>query len=106
MDLVPELGKLYQFRTDNRTAIIKKYNSYFTGLVMCIQLDVTEELPDSAMPAILKERLQKNPIYGFETYNCVQHYNSQITERGIKAADILFFTYNEVNDMLEPARAD
>lgn len=107
MDIIPEIGKLYQFREDNRKAILKKYNSYYTGLLLCIQADVTEDLKDSNIPNSLVARLKKNPIYGFETYNCIQHYSNTVAiQRGIKVADVLYLTYYEVNDMLEPARAD
>jgi hypothetical protein len=104
LKFVPEIGKLYQFKTDNIDEILKKYSHRYTGLALCIQVDILEDISESQLPPTMKEYMRKNPIFGFETYNCKQYYkDSAIVPDGINVNSLLYLTYNEVNDMLEHA---
>lgn len=106
--IIPEIGKLYKFRTDNIEFVRKKYNYYYTGLLMCIQTDLLDDANfASAVDGILADRMIKNPIYGFEIYNCIQYY-SQIElfdNEGIKIPGPIYLSLYEINDMIEPANS-
>lgn len=82
----------------------KKYNFYYTGLVLCIQVDVTNDVEDSLLSNTFKEYFASNPIFGFETYNCFQHYQDGLNPFSIKTSDVIYLTFKEVNDMLEKAK--
>ncbi len=99
----PEIGKLYKFREDNRETILKKYSHYYTGLLMCIQVDVAN---DVEMPVTIQDWIHNNnPLYQFEVYKCTQYF-AQIDFFGRKEIDIispLYLTLYELNDMIEDA---
>lgn len=99
----PALGKLYCFREDNKEFLMKKYSFYYTGLLMCIEEDVAQ---DFTVPTSLSDWIHpKNPLYAFETYNVIQHYN-QTDFFGRQCNNIvspLYLTLHEVNDMIEEA---
>lgn len=105
MLIVPEIGNLYQFKERDKKLLLEKYKFYYTGLALCVIVDITKDLGESRLTEEVKDYIEKNPIFGFETYNSVQYFDDMIPE-GIKTADILFLTFQEVNDMLEPAHAD
>ena len=103
--LIPKIGILYKFREDNREYLLKKYKFYYVGLLLCTHEDVTRELTD--VSSAVYEILLKNPIYGFEVYNCYQVYDDlDIPVEGIKIHDILFLTLREISDMMEVARSE
>lgn len=98
---IPELGKLYKFREDNKQYLCKKYNYYYIGLLLCIQVDI---LNDPAFDIDLD--YTENPIYAFDVYNCIQHFASPdlFAPEGIKINNMLFLTLSEVNDFIEPTQ--
>ena len=107
MQLIPEIGKLYQFKESNREHVMAKYRYYFTGLLLCTQIDVVQDLSEDHIPVPIKEYIIKNPIYGFEAYECRQHFQDTVMPvEGIRITDFLYLTFSEVNDMLEEARAE
>lgn len=97
MTFIPQIGNLYSFREDNISELCKKYNYYYTGLLLCIQADI---LNDPSFDEI--SGFGENPIYGFDVYNCIQHFaNSDIfAPEGIKISNVLYLSLSEVNDML------
>jgi hypothetical protein len=103
LKIKPEIGKLYKFREDNREALLKKYSHHYTGLLLCIQTDI---INDISVPESVKNWVQHpNPIYQFEVYNCVQIF-AQIDFFGRKEIIIkspLYLTLFELNDMIEDA---
>jgi hypothetical protein len=100
---MPKAGELYIFREDNRKFVSERYGYYFVGLALCIQSDV---ICETNFPTSVTDALRHNPIYGFETYNCVQHFDTTIIiSRGIKAPEIIFLTFREVSDMMALARS-
>ncbi len=103
LKIKPEIGKLYKFREDNRKSLLKKYSHYYTGLLLCIQTDI---INDMSSPESVRDWVQKeNPLYAFEVYNCVQVF-SQIDFFGRKEIIIkspLYLTLYELNDMIEDA---
>lgn len=105
--LVPEIGKLYKFRTDNRHFVQNKYKYRYTGLLMCIQEDLLNDATFSSIDNELDQRLKSNPIYGFEVYNCLQFYSQmdifELHDEGLKITGTLYLTLYEINDMLESA---
>lgn len=105
MTFIPQVGKLYQFKDKDSIRLLNKYKHYYVGLALCVIADVIKDISEDSLPEDTKQYIKSNPIYGFETYNCIQYYSDLLPE-GIKVSDMLFLTFNEVNDMLEPARAD
>lgn len=103
--LVPKIGKLYKFRTDNVHFVQNKYKFYYTGLIMCIQEDLLNDAQFSSLDLELEQRVKINPIYGFEAYNCYQfHAQMHIFDNeGIKISDIMYLSLYEINDMVELA---
>lgn len=101
--LIPELGKLYQARSDNLDYLKLKYNYYYVGLILCIELDVQDDLimvPSSIDDQVVNSR---NPLYSFQPCNLNQHF-SQVDffdRQFIKIGTNLFLTFREFNDMFE-----
>lgn len=101
--MVPKVGLLYKFRTDNINYLLKKYNYYYEGLLLCTTSDILSET-DAKRPFDYEEYRKLNPIYTFEVYNCIQHYfQLDFFEDGIKVDGPLFLNFNEVCDMLQIA---
>lgn len=101
----PEIGGLYQFRTDNKEFLYSKYGYYYSGLAMCIKADIMNDMRYYSGNDIDEEIYYlNNPLYCFEVYSCLQNYNPKfgsLTPRYL--IDIpLYLTLRESNDMLSP----
>lgn len=103
--LVPKIGKLYKFRTDNIHFVQNKYKFYYTGLLMCIQEDLLNDAAFSSLDLELEQRIKSNPIYGFEVYNCLQYYSQlhMFDNEGMNIDGVMYLSLYEINDMIEPA---
>lgn len=103
LKIKPEIGKLYRFREDNRDLLIKKYSFYYSGLLMCIQVDV-ENIKSEPL-TVQQYTSDCNLLYQFEVYKCIQHFAQSdfFEEREEYIYIPLYLTLYEINDMIEEA---
>jgi hypothetical protein len=106
--IVPKIGQLYSFRTDNIEYLHKKYGYHYKGLVMCIEEDILKYINKSEESIEYKKN---NILYRFETYKCEQIYahghiyNNKDMESIIKGN--IFLSISDIQDMLElPKKGD
>lgn len=99
--IIPKVGGLYQFRSDNVEALDKKYGFHYTGLVMCLEEDILKYLDK---PDRIFTEPSTNILYRFETYNCNQIFASGhiYNTAGVSIIrENLFFSLNEIQDILK-----
>ena len=104
--LLPKLGKLYKFRTDNTKDVLNTYGYYLTGLVMCIEEDMLKYLKEEKTSLLVSDYYRNNIIYRFEMYNCKRYYNDQHIYSNGEFSEVkgdFYLSISEVQDMLEDA---